>query len=288
LISYMAELTGRGTHIVNLRHFPLTESSDGVADWTPDSKEVILASDRAGKFGIYKQALNGETAEPLVIEGYGRNPRVTPDGRWILYLGAGENGEASWTTPAPVMRVPTSGGRSQQLFAARPMSIIDCARSQSGPCVIAEPTEDHRKLIVSSIDPLQGRGPELSTFALDPNTDGWYALSSDGTRIAATRNHAGPIYVLSLQGQKIQQINVKGWINLLEFTWAADRKGLYVISGTRTEHVLLYVDLQGNAHPLWKNTGASNETLALPSPDGHHLAIQSWVTSGNMWMMENF
>jgi eukaryotic-like serine/threonine-protein kinase len=288
MISYMADLTARGTHIVNLRHFPLTESSDGVADWIADSKEVILASNRAGKLGIYKQALNEELAEPLVTEDYGRNPRPTPDGRWILYLGAGANGEPPWTTPAPVMRAPSSGGRSQQVFIAEPMSIIDCAHSPSGPCVIGEPTEDHKQLIVSSLDPLQGRGPELFTFAIDPNTEGWYALSSDGTRIAATRNHAGPIYVLTLHGQKIQQINVKGWSNLLEFTWAADRKGLYVISGTRTEHVLLYVDLQGNAHALWKNTGASNETLAIPSPDGRHLAIQSWVTNGNMWMLEHF
>jgi hypothetical protein len=46
--------------------------------------------------------------------------------------------------------------------------------------------------------------------------------------------------------------------------------------------------LQGNVHVLWKNTGAEGETLALPSPDGRHLAIQSRTMSGNMWMMENF
>lgn len=289
LTSYIADLRASGARITNLRHFPLSESSDGIADWI-DSKEVLNVSNRAGVFGIFKQRLNEETAEPLVTEGYGGNPRVTPDGRWILYLGAGKNGEPLWTTPLPVMRVPISGGRSQQLFTARPMRIMDCARSSLGPCVIAEPSEDHKQLVVSSLDALKGRGPELFTFALDPNSDGWfwYALSPEGTRIAATREQTGPIYVLSLQGRPIQHIKVKGWTNLLEFTWAADGRGLYVISSTQGKHVLLYVDLQGNAHALWENIGASGETLALPSPDGHHLAIQSWITNGNMWMMENF
>src|SRR4029077_6750789 len=89
LSSYMADLQAGGARISNVRHFPLSESSDGIADWI-DSKEVINVSNRAGVFGIYKQRLNEETAEPLVTEGYGRNPRATPDGKWILYLGKTE------------------------------------------------------------------------------------------------------------------------------------------------------------------------------------------------------
>jgi hypothetical protein len=50
----------------------------------------------------------------------------------------------------------------------------------------------------------------------------------------------------------------------------------------------LHVDLQGNAHALWENTGGSAETLAHPSPDGRHLALDGWTTSGNVWMMEDF
>jgi hypothetical protein len=50
----------------------------------------------------------------------------------------------------------------------------------------------------------------------------------------------------------------------------------------------LYVDFQGNAHLLWENSGGSGETEARPSPDGRHLAFNSWTTSGNIWLMENF
>jgi len=63
---------------------------------------------------------------------------------------------------------------------------------------------------------------------------------------------------------------------------------LFVVAGIQTGRVLLHVDLQGNAHSLWENAGASGETLAAPSPDGHHLAMSGWTMDSNMWTMENF
>ena len=290
MTSYMAELKPRGMHIVNLRHFPLTESSEGVAGWTADSKEVILVSNRSGHFGIYKQSLDEDTAEPLVTDGYCRESELSPDGKSIFYLGIGEN-ESCWPAraPEPVMRVPITGGPSQLLFMARPPSQIVCARFPSNLCAIAEPSVDHKQLIVTAFDTLKGRGLELTRFVIDPTDDTWWLdLSSDGTRIAATRSASNPIDIVSVRGEPIRQINVKGWSNLLNFTWAADSKGLYVVVGTRSKHVLLYVDLQGNAHVLWENARASGDTEAYSSPDGRHLAISSLTTNSNMWMLENF
>jgi hypothetical protein len=48
------------------------------------------------------------------------------------------------------------------------------------------------------------------------------------------------------------------------------------------------MDLQGNVHSLWESTGASGETSVKPSPDGRHLAIATWATKGNIWLMEDF
>jgi hypothetical protein len=63
---------------------------------------------------------------------------------------------------------------------------------------------------------------------------------------------------------------------------------LFVVAGKRTTRVILHVDLSGKVHTLWEILGATGETLAVPSPNGRHLAIQSWSTSGNLWMLENF
>jgi eukaryotic-like serine/threonine-protein kinase len=290
--SSVAELEPSGKRLLNLRHFPSSESSDAAVDWTADSKAVINVSNRGGVYGIYKQPLDEETAMPLVTEGYGRNPHVTPDGKSILYLGLGDSAKPLEARPQPVMRVPINGGAPRQLFTAKPMSFISCARDPSELCAIAQPTEDRTQVIVSVLDPLKGLGPELVRFALDPNArhlDWFFDLSPDGTRIASIREPGDPIYIISLRdGHLLHKIKVRGWSNLLKCTWAADAKGLYVSAGIRGGQALLHVDLQGNGHLLWESTGASGETLGKPSPDGRHLSIQTWTTSGNMWLMEHF
>ena len=187
------------------------------------------------------------------------------------------------------MRVPITGGPSQPVFTARFHSAILCARSPSNLCAIAEPTDDRKQLIISALDPMKGRGPELTRFAIDADDDTWWLdLSPDGTRIAATRSASGPINIFSLHGEVIREIHVKGWSNLLAFSWAADGKNIFAVVGIRGGRVVLHVDLQGNASVLWENLGGSGETLATPSPDGRHLALQTWTTNGNMWMLQNF
>ena len=290
---YMADLTAGGRRIQNLRHFPLSESSGSVMDWSPDSKTMILWLYRSGLYGLYKQPgeqpLDSDLPEgPLVSPPDGsRNARVTPNGQWILYFGA-EKTEVPGTKPEPVMRVSINGGPSQKLFVAAAGSLLFCGSLRSAGCVIAEPSEDRQHAIISSLNPLTGRGPELTRLPL-PNEDrGFLVLSPDGRRIALTQTPASPIQIFSLQGQPIQEIRVKGWSNLLVYDWTPDGNSFYVDAGTRKGHVLLYVDLQGNAHKLWESPGATVEMYARSSPDARHLAISTFTTKGNMWMMENF
>ena len=289
MTSYVAELGKNNTRIDNPRHFPLTASSDGTVEWARDSSAVFFVSNRLGKYGIYKQALDVETPEPVLTEGYGRNPRVTPDGKSIVFLGIGENGLWPARGPEPVMRVSVAGGPSERLFMTKFDSIMSCARSPSQLCAIAERSEDKRQKIVTAFDPAKGRGSVLLQVPLDPNEDDeWTEISPDGTRIAVSESSAGPIYVYSIHGELLQSVHIKGWSNLQNFAWTADGKGLFVTVLVRGGRDLLHVDLQGNSQLLWENLGGSGETLAVASPDGHHLAFSGWTTDGNLWMMENF
>jgi serine/threonine protein kinase len=287
--SFLADLAAGGTRILRSRHFPISESSEGVVGWTPDSKAIFFLSFRSGSHGIYRQSLDQDIAQPVLTDGVGRNPHLTPDGQSILYLAPGESGPPPAKGPEPVMRVSAAGGIPQQLFVAKPFSLLTCAKSPSDLCIIGEPTEDGKQLIISALDPMKGRGPELSRFALVQNDDAWYLdLSPDGTRVAATRTLAGPIFIFSPNGKPLQEVQVKGWSNLQSLIWAADGKSLFVTARIGNGRKLLSVDLQGNAHALWESTGGSGETLAHPSPDGRHVAFDGWTTSGNMWTMENF
>ena len=166
-------------------------------------------------------------------------------------------------------------------------SHVFCAGPPSYLCAIAETTENHKQLSITSFDPVRGRGAELARFDLDMTEDGWLCdISPDGKRLAVSRGPEGPISILSLRGQPAQVIHVKELNKMLFLYWAADGKGLYVSNGVHGG-TLSHVDLQGRAHVLWENYGG-NWTRGLPSRDGRHLAIQGETGGSNIWMLENF
>jgi eukaryotic-like serine/threonine-protein kinase len=288
--TYVATLDATGSYMSNPREFS-SEGSYTTMDWTADSKAVILTSDRNG--WIYKQFLSEETLSPLATPREGvRDPRVSPDGKWVLYFSQEGISEKPVTSvnPEPVMRVPIDGGPSQRVFTAKPNSLLSCAKSPSDLCAIAEPAEDRKQMIITAFDPLKGRGSELTKidFGIDPSKDPLpFDLSPDGTRIASLRSLTGPIYILSLRGQAVQEVRVKGWNNLKFLIWTADGKGLFVASDNDDSRraALLHVDLHGNANVLWENLLAD---FVAPSPDGRHLAFSGTTLDSNIWMIENF
>jgi len=97
-----------GPRVSGTRRPTLTESWDFPADWTPDSKWVILLSNRNGHMGIFKQSLKthqplrGGLRHPLASSKeapryprIGTNPvHVGPDHRWAL--GVRANSAFSW------------------------------------------------------------------------------------------------------------------------------------------------------------------------------------------------
>jgi Tol biopolymer transport system component/DNA-binding winged helix-turn-helix (wHTH) protein len=285
--TYVADLEANGSQIGSPRHFTLTESLDYPLGWTADSKAILFASSRSGHWAVYKQLLNQDTAE-LLVGGLDniRSPRISADGKWFLYGLPARPADQS--SESNLMRVPIAGGPPRLVLTAPARSQILCAWAPSTQCLLGEPTQDRTQIILRAFDPLKGRGDEVTRFDLDPSDDRWsLALSTDGTRIAATRNPEGPIHILSLRGKAAQKISVKDRKGILSLAWATDGKGLYVSSEAQGGAELLYVNFQGKSQALWKNR-AGNYTAGFPSPDGHHLAIMGLAFDGNIWMTENF
>ena len=283
---YVADLVAGGMRLQAPRHFTLSESLDDPGDWTADSKSLIFGSNRNGHWNMYKQALDEDQAESLLIGPDAVvNTRVSPDGHWILYQHEVTPGDPA--APREVMRIPVTGGSSQLVFTTRPNSFLFCARAPAKLCAIAEPAGDRKQVIITSFDPLKGRGDELTRFDVESSvTDMPGELSPDGTRFAAITSPGGPIYLFSLRGQGTQVVKVKQWSNPLQtLSWAADGKGLFAVSAVRRDAVLLYVDLEGNAHKLLDHAGLGDTPT---SPDGRHIAFMSWTVDGNIWTMENF
>ena len=284
---YVADLREAESRIGNARHFTLTESQDIAADWTQDSKEIILLSNRTGRSGIYKQSPDRDTPELLLEQPSDiAQPRATPDGKWIVYVLYKPPGEA--TRLPELMRVPLTGGTPQPVFPVSPGSVPLCTRSSSERCAVAEPSADGRQVTLTAFDPVKGRDSEILRLNLDPSVSFWAMdLSPDGKQIAAIRSPDGPIELFSSRGKATGSIRPQGLTRIQFIRWAANGRGLYITTGELGARVLWHVDLQGRARLLWKNRGG-NWALGVPSPDGRYLAIENSDESQNMWIMENF
>ena len=282
---YVASLQGSGVRIASPSLLTLSEGENMPSDWTADSKAVIFTSNRNGHWGIFRQSLDADAAEPIVSGPEDvNNAQVSPDGAWVLYEIAQKN--ASPSTPQPLMRVAVTGGPAQLVLVAR-IDAYRCAKASAAVCVFSEQTPDRKQLIFTALDPLKGRGRELARFDTDPTAEYDWDLFPDASFIDIRKNREPRLSMLSLTGREPRELVVKGWSALINLNWAADGKGLFTSGLVERGSVLLYVDLQGNAHPLWEQRGSS-ATWAIPSPDGRHLALSGWTTNTNFWMLENF
>jgi Tol biopolymer transport system component/DNA-binding winged helix-turn-helix (wHTH) protein len=290
----IGELQDENTKLTPPQKLTLTEAYNMPTAWTSDSKAVIFSSDRNGHWGIYKQELNRDSAETLVISDVPLGGRTSPDGKWMLYsIASNENTNSAHTQyyvrpTVRLMRIPVTGGPAELVLTARLLESGPwCARSPSTLCAFAEQTPDRKELVFTAFDPIRGKGQELARFGTDPNADYGWSLSPDGARIGITKIGGNHVYVLPLDGSPVRDLTVAGWNSLDTFDWSVDGRGFFSSNTTGLGSTLLFVDLNGKAHPLWRQK-SSYLTWGVPSPEGRHLAILGAEFSGNMWMIENF
>ncbi|HET8922734.1 MAG TPA: protein kinase, partial [Candidatus Acidoferrum sp.] len=283
----LADIAVGNRQVRNLRHFTLSESSDMPWSWTPDSKNLFFMSYRNGPLTLYRQPLDQDSAEQLAtLPDPSHYPTLTPDQKWILFMKGG-----FFQAPPvqhPIMRIPVNGGSPVQVSIAKNSSALMCARPPSNLCLIAEPADDHKELVLFVLDAFKGRGAEVARFGLDPNDDGWQTdLSPNGSQIAFLRGPAGPLSVFSLRDHSTREIPLKSSSNLKTLNWSSNNDGLFVSDHAQGNTRLLHLNLHGESSVLEERSGGEG-TGVSQSPDGRHLAISTWTLSGNMWLMEDF
>src|SRR6266478_4756143 len=142
---YVARLQGSGMRIATPSLLTLSEGENMPFDWTADSKAVIFASNRNGHWGIFRQSLYADAAEPLVSGPAEANSgKVSPDGAWLLYDITPKN--AGPSTPVSLMRVAITGGPAQLVLVVR-LRGFRCAKAPATVCVFCEQTPDRKQLI---------------------------------------------------------------------------------------------------------------------------------------------
>lgn len=287
---FVGELERNGRGLKNARRLTLDEANDYPGQWMPDSKTVLFTSDRNNTQGVYKQRLDQTAAEAIVTgPDYKDCPVVSPDGSWILYLSKASP-EPRAATPVRIMRVPTSGGAPELVLEGRGINGLACARSAAALCVFGQWTPDQGQLIFSALDPVKGRGPELTRVNLRKLVkfyhDSW-DVSRDGSRLAFTQFDVrrGHIQILPLGRGEPREVKAKG--RLWGLSWAPDGKGLLV----GTSNSLLFVDLEGRTTVLRHDEGPDNalaDMWGVASPDGRYLALVSSAGECNVWLLEDY
>ena len=288
---YVGDLEARGTHLrAPPRRLTLDERNDWPTAWTPDSRAIIFFSDRSGNYGIYKQPLDQDSAEPLVVTPQvDIGPRPSADDAWIIYESLAKPEDIGTSAPTQLRRVPVSGGPSQLVLTAYGENDHRCARAPATLCLVAEQADDQKQLVFTAFDPIKGRGREVTRIATQPGFGYNFDLSPDGSLIAlsfpAGENR---IRLLPLAGGEPRDLVIKGLYGFSSGPdWAPDGEGFYVGSSSPRSGTLLYIDLNGHASALWEQKG-SFQTWGVPSPDGRHLAIMGYTVDSNVWMLENF
>ena len=295
---YLGELTAGGTRMSPARRLTNDETTDYPTAWTADSRAVLFHSERNGTWGIFKQGINQETAEPVVTgEESPLLARLTADNAWILYVESKTRSvyfQDAQRSPSRLMRIPVSGGVPQFVLEMRNWQNFQCARSPANLCVITEASQDEKQLTLTAFDPLKGRGKVLRAIEKDSSqTDYVSGLSPDGLTLALSRYEEAEIRIrlLSLSGGSDREIAVKGWpaLSYNGLSWSLDGKGLYCGSHSAQGDTLLYVDLKGNARPLWRTRSSEAAPVrGVPSPDGRYLAILGGAENSSVWMLEGF
>ncbi len=280
----VGELEVNGTRLKAPRRLTLDDRNDYPTAWTPDSKSVVFFSDRTGSFGIFKQALDQDSAELLVTTGELPGPlRLSPDRSWFVY--------DVFAAPdlTRIMRLPISGGPPQVVmeFKGRRDLDIRCANRPGSFCAFQELSADLKQRVLVSFDPAQGRVKELMRFDLSEAY--LWDLAPDGSRIAFITAELPEVHVrfVSLAGKQISAMTVKGVArpNLAGLDWSSDGRALYLSSWSPRGASLLHIDLNGRASVLWQQRGLP-VTWGIPSPDGRYLAVLGGTTDSNVWMIE--
>ena len=286
---YIAELAAGGKRLTTPRRLTFEERDSWPTAWTSNSKAVLIWSNRNGSVQVFMQSIDQQSAE-VVVGGQEDAwiPRMTPDGKSIVYVNAPLGAVANGRSPR-IMRIMPGETTPQMLIEVPRLGNVACSQPPSSLCFFAQNSEDEKKTTFSAFDPANGNTHEVLTVNRRPGSLYNWMPSPDGSRFifAEFNPMEGRLRLLSLDGTPARDIVVKGWAGFNSVDWAADGKSLFVSSQSPSGTTLLHVDTEGDAIILWDQPGGWR-TYAIAAPNGRELAIAGMTSSSNVWMIENF
>src|SRR5207244_1297585 len=115
---YVAELKGKISQRTTPRRLTFEHWINRPTGWTADGQAVLYSSDRNGDFNIFQQGVKAPYLAQAVVTDTDEKwePRLSADGRWILYLAWPRVGGRVLARKGRLMRVGVEGGSPQMVF----------------------------------------------------------------------------------------------------------------------------------------------------------------------------
>jgi Tol biopolymer transport system component len=261
------------------KRLTLDDRLDYPTAWTHDSKSILFTSTRNGTYDLFRQDIDTGSLEVLVAGPHDQlEPRVTDDGRWVLYK------ERLADQQVRLMRVPVTGGAGQVVCPITKWTFPLC--SASNTCIAFEIRPS--AVSVFSLDVNRGKGPEIAN--LPPQTTA-LTLLPDGNQLAFVVPRAGQqnrIRLVSLSGEPQREVVVKQATRLVSIDASSSGLGFFSTNITAKGTELLFIRPDGTSRTVWSAPNGAEVGWGIPSPDGKHLAINVNVPQSNAWMMTDF
>jgi Tol biopolymer transport system component/DNA-binding winged helix-turn-helix (wHTH) protein len=285
---YLARVDA-GNKVTDAQRLTLDDRGDLPYAWTADSKQVIFVSQRAGPYSVFRQDIH-QTIPEMIVKGEpaAQLPRLTPDGKSVLYLVHPTAGQKPGNVS--LMRVSLWGGSSTLVLASPNLGNHQCARSPSTVCIYNELVDDG--ITFWYFDPVKGKGDRLLTIKSVNAYSNW-SLSADGEMLAVVQREktdATPeIRYFNLATGQEQRFPMTDCLGIPTVDWAADGKTVWSMcrSSADEKHILVNIDRDGRTRQIWKPDWPEL-SFAIPSPDGKYLAVSKASGTANVWMLEHF
>jgi eukaryotic-like serine/threonine-protein kinase len=283
---YTAEVPRGAAQLSPPKRLSTGENFDFPSDWSPDSKSLLLSSDRNQRREIFRQQLDKDSPELLIPGSTDSNlgfAVFNPDGSWIFYWAFSPSASSG-----DLMKIPASGGAPERLFniTMSPMVNFICPRNPAASCVLS--VAEHGQLAFYAVDLEHGLGKELSSTKLSTADDLNVDITLDGKHLAISSADQlpGKIRFVDLVSHTQHDLALPPGILIHTFAWAADGKSLFAVIVQAGRYKLTEIKLDGNVRTLW-DAGTHQIDNLTASPNGRYLAFAYRTLENNVWLVES-
>jgi len=254
-----------------------------VDGWTADSRQILISSNKTGRYAIYRQNIDEQVSEVIITgrEDY-YDARLSADGASFLYTANTKRGTSDF---GRLMSVSTEGGTP--FLLARGNYEYQCALPPSKVCVMLEDKKDQRNFY--RLDPKVG--PASEPFKVTEKLVSW-SLSPDGQQIALVEDSdPGRVQIFSMNGGTLRRLDLGKWSQsqsvIQHMAWLPSGNGLYVTAFLPTGTSLLAVTLDGNVTVLFQQ-GHNWVCCPKVAPNGQLLAFSVSEIERDIEKIDNF